>query len=205
MFAGGWAPSWKASLSAPSRTCQGWVSSCMQLGQLEASKPPSHASGQESSEPCVWAPVNKRSLSAHKENAISLPSSPGRNSSSPKVSRNTRPLGAPIDLDSFQSPGKNGSSNFVNVPLFTDRCLLVFPSYEASQPSALVPQRRRWPVAHPVLRGSAVPVSSVGVGMCRLGRVHSRRVSRPNTKIMLGFFKQHTLGDFPHVSEFYAH
>lgn len=61
-------------------------------------------------------------------------------------------------------------------------------SYKAS---ALVPQRRRWPAAHPVLRGSAVPVSSVGVGMCRPGRVHSWRVSRPNGKIMVGFFKQH--------------
>lgn len=64
----------------------------------------------------------------------------------------------------------------------------IFLSYKASQLSALVPQRCRWPVAHPVLRGSAVPVSSVGVWMCRLGRVHPWRV---RGKIMLGFFKQH--------------
>lgn len=106
-----------------------------------------------------------------------------------KISLHRHPLGAPIDLDSFRSPGNNGPSNFVNVTLSTDWSLLVFPSLTTL--SALVPQRRRWPVAHPVLRGPAVPVSPVSVGMCRLGGVHSRRVSRPNRKIMVGFFSQH--------------
>lgn len=40
---------------------------------------------------CVWVLINKRSLSAQKENAISLPSAPGRNLSSPKISPNMHP------------------------------------------------------------------------------------------------------------------
>lgn len=83
-------------------------------------------------------------------------------------------------------PGRTGPSDVVNVTL-PNNCLLVFSFFvylfsAFSRRSALLLQWGRWPVAHPVLRGPAVPVSPVGVWMCCVGRVHSWRVSHPNRK-----------------------
>lgn len=74
---GGPALSGYMSLSKPPSTCRGWISSCM-LARV-SSGPATYLLTQTSKQavsPCVWVMINKWSLSAHKENAIRLPSSP---------------------------------------------------------------------------------------------------------------------------------
>lgn len=97
------------------------------------------------------------------------------------------PLRATFDLVSFQSPGECMQSYSVNVTLFFPSSLFICFCFSLllELTASFLPflwQRCRRPVTHPVLRGSAVSVSSAGVWMCCFGGVHSWRVSHPHGK-----------------------
>lgn len=91
-----------------------------------------------------------------------------------------------FDWVSIQSPGERTPSYSVNVilnffppfVLFIYCCFPYFFFFLTWSHRLPPPQQRcRRPVAHPILCGSAVPVSTAGIWMCRFGGVHSRRVS----------------------------
>lgn len=115
---------------------------------------------------------------------------PGSNLSSQQISLNTHPIKSYIWFSFRWVPwGAHAVILCKSHSLFTHVFLSFTWSHHLLLP--LVRQRCWWPAAHPVLRGAEVPVSSAGVRMCCIGRVHSWRVSHHNGKscsLTISFF-----------------
>lgn len=201
------APSGYMSSSTPSRTRRRRVSSCMCTGSVEGQQPAFSRKlaneqlalrvSPDKQMVTVWTQGKCYQAVIISQAAICPPnrsqkgSKEGRRGEEKKLyhfhPRTGIPLRATFDLVSFQSPGECMQSYSVNVTLFFPSSLFICFCFSLllELTASFLPflwQRCRRPVTHPVLRGSAVSVSSAGVWMRCFGGVHSWRVSHPHGK-----------------------